>query len=290
MSIIPMGFLNAVVALGVGTEDESRWIGTGFLVQRKEKNNPEKSTIYLITNKHVIANQMTLKMRFNSTDSSLVKDYNISLYNGDGTPRFSSHPNAESDVIAMRINPNALINDNSIWDAFDLEDHALTLAQMQDTGVNEGSLVYSLGFPMSLVGDIKTPICRLGCISRIYDAFVLKHETPLFLVDAQVFPGNSGGPIINRPEQMSLVGTATNDKANLIGILSSYLPYEDTLISLQTGKPRMVQSENSGLTIVHPVDRIKEVVEIEWQRVENLIVQQTSQKSECDTETTEEAV
>ena len=32
----------------------------------------------------------------------------------------------------------------------------------------------------------------------------------------------------------------------------------------------MIQTENSGLTIVHPVDRIKEVVEIEWQRTEKL--------------------
>ena len=30
----------------------------------------------------------------------------------------------------------------------------------------------------------------------------------------------------------------------------------------------MIQEENSGLTIVHPVDRIKEVVEIEWARIE----------------------
>ena len=29
----------------------------------------------------------------------------------------------------------------------------------------------------------------------------------------------------------------------------------------------MIQTENSGLTIVHPVDRIKEVVELEWQRL-----------------------
>ena len=29
----------------------------------------------------------------------------------------------------------------------------------------------------------------------------------------------------------------------------------------------MIQEENSGLTIVHPVDRIKEVVEIEWSRI-----------------------
>ena len=30
----------------------------------------------------------------------------------------------------------------------------------------------------------------------------------------------------------------------------------------------MIMEENSGLTIVHPVDRIKEVVELEWARVE----------------------
>ena len=30
----------------------------------------------------------------------------------------------------------------------------------------------------------------------------------------------------------------------------------------------MIQEENSGLTVVHPVDRIKEVVELEWNRIE----------------------
>ena len=87
-----------------------------------------------------------------------------------------------------------------------------------------------------------------------------------FLVDAQAFPGNSGGPIISRPENISLVGTANNFRANLIGILSAYIPYKDVLISQQTQEIRMVQTENSGLTIVHPVDRIKEVVLLEWDR------------------------
>lgn len=30
----------------------------------------------------------------------------------------------------------------------------------------------------------------------------------------------------------------------------------------------MIREENSGLTVVYPVDRIKEVVELEWQRIE----------------------
>ena len=38
-------------------------------------------------------------------------------------------------------------------------------------------------------------------------------------------------------------------------------------VRLPSGEVRMVQTENSGLTIVHPVDRIKEVVEMEWARV-----------------------
>ena len=139
---------------------------------------------------------------------------------------------------------------------------------MQNTGVNEGSLVYALGFPMDLVDPIKVPICRLGCISRVTDAFLLKKGAPIFLVDAQTFPGNSGGPIVSRPEHISIDGTPSNTSANLIGILSAYIPYRETLYSRQTGRDRMIQEENSGLTIVHPVDRIKEVVELEWARIE----------------------
>ena len=33
----------------------------------------------------------------------------------------------------------------------------------------------------------------------------------------------------------------------------------------------MILSENSGLTIVYPVDKIKEVVELEYQRINDLI-------------------
>lgn len=67
---------------------------------------------------------------------------------------------------------------------------------------------------------------------------------------------------------MSIDGTPYNTSANLIGILSAYIPYRETLYSRQTGRDRMIMEENSGLTIVHPVDRIKEVVELEWARVE----------------------
>lgn len=269
MAIIPTPFLNAVIAIGIdGVDDKKQWIGTGFIVGRKETANPMFSTYYIITNKHVIKSQRYFYVRFNSLGGTLVKDYRIDLFDRMGLPLFSEHPNEKTDVIALQIQPQALINDKSIWGAFDLADHALTLEQMQSSGVDEGSLVYAMGFPMNLVDPIKVPICRLGCISRVTDAFLLKDGTPVFLVDAQTFPGNSGGPIVSRPEHMSIEGTPFNSNANLIGILSAYIPYVDTLYSRQTGRIRMTQEENSGLTIVHPVDRIKETVEFEYARVE----------------------
>lgn len=271
MAIIPTSFMNAVVALGMeGRDGKKYWIGTGFIVGRNEENDSKRSTYYIVTNKHVIKNQSKIYVRFNSLGESLVKDYPIDLFEADGTPAFSAHPDRDTDIIAIQIEPQTLVKDKSIWGAFNLDQHSLTLEQMEKTGVEEGSLVYALGFPMNLVGVIKAPICRLGCISRVSDAFIRNqvNENPEFLVDAQVFPGNSGGPIVYRPEETSITGTPTNTSANLIGILSAYIPYEDTLISQQTGKPIMIQQENSGLTIVHPVDRIKEVVEIEWQRIE----------------------
>lgn len=269
MAIIPYYFINSVVAIGIVHPDGCKlWIGTGFIVGRREKDNPNISTHYIITNKHVVANHQHIIVRFNSLGDTFTKDYGINLYDTNQRPLFSVHPNDGTDVIALQIAPQALIDDKSIWSSFDLIRDTLTLEQMEKTSVEEGSLVYALGFPMGLVEDIKVPICRLGCISRISDAFLLKNGKPTFLVDAQTFPGNSGGPIISRPEYVSICGTPANTHTYLIGILSAYLTYEDNLFSQQSGKIRMIQTENSGLTVVHPVDRIKEVVEIEWERNE----------------------
>lgn len=269
MAIIPEFFLNSVVALGIPSDDgNKKWIGTGFLVGRKEQSNPKESTVYIITNKHVVRNKSLLFVRFNNIDGSGVKDLPMSLETQSGKI-YSEHPSPDSDVIAIQILPKVILENQLKLSFFDKDDHALSLAQMKETGVSEGSLVYSLGFPMNLVEDItKAPICRLGCISRIEDAFLKNDGTQKFLVDAQVFPGNSGGPIISRPEIVSIEGTVSNSNANLIGILSSYIPYRNILISKQTGLDMMIQEENSGLTVVHPVDRIREVIEIEYARAQ----------------------
>ena len=271
MSIIPNNFINSVVAIGVEQQCngyiEKFWIGTGFLVCMQEPNNVQASTIYLITNKHVLNGKNTVYVRFNSVSGTFVRDYEIQLIDGYGRKIYTEHPDSEIDIIAIQLNPQRLINDASIWDAINIDTEALDVCTMKMQGIDEGWLVYALGFPMNLVNEFKTPICRMGCISRVTDTFLQPDRVKYFLVDAQAFPGNSGGPIVSKPETMfSANGVNSYMPARLLGVLSAYIPYKDVLISQQTQEAKMIQTENSGMTIVYPVDRIKEVVLLDWNR------------------------
>ncbi len=116
-------------------------MGTGFLVGRKEVNDSTKSTVYIVTNKHVVRGQRELYVRFNHTGAAGVKDLLMSLADPNGSITYSEHPNANVDVVAIQIVPNVIISNNLNLSFFDLVDHALTLEQMQNTGVDEGSLV-----------------------------------------------------------------------------------------------------------------------------------------------------
>lgn len=258
MSIIPKFFFDAVVAIGVKVNNETNWIGTGFLVGRKAETSG-LYTIYLITNNHIVENKTEIIVRFNRKDIFDYRDYGIKLVE-QNTENYSKHNTA--DVIAVQISPNVLNNDNSEYDWFSLDKHALTIDQMQATDVVEGCLVYSLGFPINMIGDHrKTPICRLGCISRVSDLFDNKKNE--YLIDLQAIPGNSGAPVINRPEETCIEGTTHNTSSNLIGIISGTIDYSE---QCSDEKCLEEHEKNSGIATVHTVDAIIEVVEKEYLR------------------------
>ena len=285
MAGIEKRFLNSVVALGISAptptdKNHKHWVGTGFLVGFHHDNDEA----YLITNKHVVQDQEILFIRFNSLDGSSAKDYPLIIKNEKGLIQFSFHPNNEIDIVAVSLNLEFLKSNNSLFDFYDLDNEAYTLDQMEQNQIHEGSLVYALGFPMNLVDqDHQYPICRLGCISRISNAFDVENAVD-FLVDAQTFPGNSGGPIVSRGECAK-----TNQKMGLLGILKAYIPYREVLVSLQTHLQRSIMEENSGLTVVHPVDRIIEVVKIEQTRVSLLKASPKRKKKRNTTATSEKA-
>lgn len=271
MAILPQNYTEATVVLGVTTTpSQVTWFATGFIVGRYEgtdENGQKKYTTYLITNKHVVKDCNALHLQFNSANGTSLST--TTLKKGKQL-NYSGHPDPEIDIIANRINVNGAIENGAIVSFFQLDDQALNKNAMKTTGVAEGTLVYALGFPISLDNGLvdsisKAPVCRLGCISRIEHLYH-NNNAKFFIIDAATYPGNSGGPVINRPEMISITNTPRNDTANLIGIVSAYIPYREQLMSTQTQRIRMINEENSGLTVVYPVDYIAKVVEIERTR------------------------
>lgn len=75
-----------------------------------------------------------------------------------------------------------------------------------------------------------------------------------------MFPGNSGGPVVTKPEVVAIEGTKPVGASYLIGVVAGYVPYRDVAISAQTQKVRIIFEENSGLASVIPIDYVEEVI------------------------------
>ena len=169
------------------------------------------------------------------------------------------HPNPDVDVAVMKINADFLMAHGLEYYFFEADSHVLTREQAHEEGISEGDGVFVLGFPLGEAGHERNyVIVRQGAIARIQHW--LKGFDRTFLIDASIFPGNSGGPVLLKPEFTSVKGTRSHGKCSFLGMVSSYLPYREVAISAQTGRQRMVFEENSGLGIVAPPDVIHEAI------------------------------
>jgi hypothetical protein len=127
------------------------------------------------------------------------------------------------------------------------------------SNVREGDEIFFLGFPLSLGATPSrvTPIVRGGMVA-------MKNEDETFLIDANVFPGNSGSPVFFKPCPFTSGPTGLKlgqiRPPKLIGIVTSYLPYEEVAVSPQTGRARASFQENSGLASVLSMRFIREVL------------------------------
>lgn len=200
-----------------------------------------------------------MKLRFNPMENELPAEFDMELIREDGRKLWFSPRDESVDVVVVPIAAPKLIDRKMQFHWFHEESHVLPLASAKEIGVSEGDGVFVLGFPMGLVGQQRSyVVSRGGTIARIRDA--LAGHGREILIDATIFPGNSGGPVVLRPEAESIQGTNPISKADLIGIVSAYVPYQDVAISQQTRRPRIIFEENSGLGTVVPVDFIMQAI------------------------------
>lgn len=270
MAIIPPFFLDCVVAIGMRQVDSQiSWTASGFLFGSKLPEpvggwgeGGERFQIWLVSNRHVAKNlQNQGVVRFFSQKENEVIEIDLHEWNIRPEGNWIYHPNEEVDVAVLPVRTDHLSAASGKLNFFHEDKHSATVQQLKNLGVVEGQSGFLLGYPAAVhPGPTNAVIVRQSCIARIRNTYSGSSQT--IIVDGTVFPGNSGGAAIITPEMAAIEGTQPIQNAYLIGIVAAYVPYIDVAASQQTGKARITFEENTGLTIIYPVDFLLETIAI----------------------------
>lgn len=267
MSMLPRGYLDTTVAIENAQADANgsryRTVGTGFFLaldygDRTAAGGPTYR-LFMVTNRHVLEGRDDLLIRVNKHGGAAQR-FQLPLRGAEGRT-WATHPDENVDIAVVLINARVLGEQGIDFNYFRPSDIAY-VATMQELSIGPGEELFVLGFPMGISGvERNYVVARSGMIARFDDEILATSRG--FLIDASIFPGNSGGPVIVKPTSESLAGASPIGRAYLIGAVRSYLPYEEVAYSLQTERPtpRMVFTENSGLADVIPIDCVKEAAD-----------------------------
>lgn len=240
-----------VVFLGKITEDNSpKFTATGFLVQIEK-------LFHLVTARHVVTNPKTneiddgsLYVFLNSKDGNLVSR-SVAEMKSMLKTEWIFHENTEVDIaiIPFALDPKndniRMIPENLFLDMEDLSELYEVFFLSYQPGTDTPKKV--------------RPVLRGGVVSLI-------NEDQSFYIDGAAFPGNSGSPVFLKPSAIrfrsggiSIGGDTLGGK--FAGIIGSYVPYQEVAVSTQTGRPRIIFEENTGLSMVWSVSIVKQILE-----------------------------
>ena len=252
MALIPAGYLNAVVSLGTLAESFHH-AGTGFLyahpLPSRQSRTPYRG--FLVTNRHVVADGIT-HARFNHLETGLTEAPVGAVASGAWTV----HPNGADIAVTP------LLQSSPLSQGRQLAEVGMFIGDVDTSfgeGVQpvEGDDVFVIGFPLGLVGDARNhPVVRYGVIARIQDW--IRRDQNAFLIDAPAFPGNSGGPVVLKPEVAAIKDTKAITHCLLVGVISKQLRSREIAVSQRTGAPRVVFEEDAGLAEVVPAEFVRE--------------------------------
>jgi S1-C subfamily serine protease len=249
-ALLPASMIDAVVALGAtvntaqpGQPPKIEWVtlGTGFFYGYKIKDDPDATKreyeVYLVTAGHVVSEfkgsqQGDLLVRINSKDpTSLSKTFNIPFNPNAQESTWAFHPKFDPttvstvpdyDIAVVRLNGPTIKELGATF--VENDENAADVKKLKEIGASAGDAIFVLGFPMNLAGVQRNyVIVREGIIARISE--MLNDKSTTFLLDSFIFPGNSGSPVIIKPEFTAIVGTPSNRTAYVIGVVHGYKTY-----------------------------------------------------------------
>lgn len=167
------------------------YVGTAFIIGRESVTEGRKTYVpVLVTAAHVLekipGDNATLVLRRKHGDEFLRVEHTIPVRR-DGKKMWTAHPGEDVAAMPVRFPDDAdllLISDGLL-----AADNAIS-----ERGIHPGTEVLTIGFPFGFEGNpAGFPVVRSGRISS-YPLLPTK-KTRTFIVDFNVFGGNSGGPV-----------------------------------------------------------------------------------------------
>ncbi|AUB55245.1 hypothetical protein BK007_03925 [Methanobacterium subterraneum] len=276
MTIIPKDYINAVVSIsGYNEENIKEIVGSGIIYGKfaREVNKEKKLNLYefgMVTNRHVIDNLSKIYI----TAGHGKEEYELKirkykkgiLFENQDSSTWVEHPSPQDlDIIVIPLNYYEIKKEIPHINYFRSEGNVLITKKMKEKGISEGDSISVLGFPKDVFYDLEPDrnnpkrilVSRVGSIANIQQLF--DGESDQFIIDAPIFPGNSGGAVLSNIELIN-----QDDKSDrkiwvsLIGIVSDLYSYNE----ITSGKLSSIHfGHNSDLGAVYPVDLINEIME-----------------------------
>lgn len=225
-------------------------IGTGYL----SVLSSAPAYRAFISNRHVFEGSTSLRLSVPVLDTLTGMIVNrlqltIELFGPSGESLFVT-PNDSSDL-ALALVSNRL---------FKVSGTQQTRGWGQSANIDSkdlfpGQEVVFVGYPTGRMVNGLDPLMRSGIIAGVDS---LLH---VIYLDADAFGGSSGSPVfldLTSDDNLAFIKDNEYNKY-LVSVISSYLPSRKYMKNAKTGVKEIIQTENSGIAVVVPSDRIWEL-------------------------------
>ena len=242
------------------TKAGEHFIGTGFLLQRPVGEGKVK--IYLVSNKHVLFNAEKMEIAFTAIGANGEPDIGkiINFPITEISKNCVGHPNPQVDIAIIECTGLFLMFPDKLF--FKAVDYQM-LATFFEPELSVAESVLSVGYPNNRYDARNNlPLIRQGMIAS-HPKYDYNGE-PVFIIDAQVFPGSSGSPVYvdltyeNMKNGRIEIGNRRNIK--LLGVVSQTMIRNNKLQAINTST-QLFTEEVLGLGIVFKATAIKELID-----------------------------